>query len=213
MPPPDSSAAPPDRIASIEQLEALYGAPSERALIKEIDHISEHYRAFVEKAPFVVVASCGPEGLDCSPRGDPAGFVRVADARTLLIPDRRGNNRVDTLRNLLRDPRIALLFLVPGVGETLRVNGRAEILIGPALLDSFAVAGKPPRSVISVTVERVYFQCQKALVRSRLWSTDAQVARDELPTSGEILEALSDGSLDAATYDRDYDDYMKKTIY
>lgn len=209
MTPPDR----PDRIASIEQLEALYGAPSDRALIKEIDHISDHYRAFIEKAPFVVVASSGPEGLDCSPRGDPAGFVRVADPKTVLIPDRRGNNRVDTLRNLVRDPRIALLFLIPGIGETLRLNGRAEILIGPDLLDSFAVNGKPPRSVISVTVDRVYFQCQKALVRSRLWNADAQVPRGELPTSGQILEALSNGEFDGGTYDRGYDDYMKETIY
>lgn len=209
MTPPDR----PDRIASIEQLEALYGAPSDRALIKEIDHISDHYRAFIEKAPFVVVASSGPEGLDCSPRGDPAGFVRVADPKTVLIPDRRGNNRVDTLRNLVRDPRIALLFLIPGIGETLRLNGRAEILIGPDLLDSFALNGKPPRSVISVTVDRVYFQCQKALVRSRLWNADAQVPRGELPTSGQILEALSNGEFDGGTYDRGYDDYMKETIY
>lgn len=215
MTPPDqtAAAAPPARIATVEQLEALYGAPSDRALVKELDHISDHYRAFVEKAPFVVVASAGPEGLDCSPRGDPAGFVRVVDRRTVQIPDRRGNNRVDTLRNLVRDPRIALLFLIPGVGETLRINGTAEILVEPALLESFAVNGKAPRSVISVTAERVYFQCQKALARSRLWDPDARVARSELPTSGEILETLFDGGFDGTEYDRSYPQYMKQTIY
>ncbi len=203
----------PQRITSIEQLEALYGAPSERALIKEIDHISDHYRAFIEASPFAIVASAGPEGLDCSPRGDPAGFVRVADPKTVQMPDRRGNNRADTLRNILRDPRISLLFLIPGVGETLRINGRAEILIDPGLLDSFAVDGKAPRSVVSVTVDTVYFQCQKALVRSRLWDPDARVERGALPSAGDILQDLSDGSFDGAGYDAGYAELMKETIY
>ncbi len=203
----------PQRITSVEQLEALYGAPSERALIKEIDHVSDHYRAFIEASPFAIVASAGPEGLDCSPRGDPAGFVRVADPKTVLMPDRRGNNRADTLRNILRDPRISLLFLIPGVGETLRINGRAEILIDPGLLDSFAVDGKAPRSVVSVTVDTVYFQCQKALVRSRLWDPSAQPDRRSVPSAGDILQALSDGSFDGATYDAGYAEQMKETIY
>ena len=201
------------RIATVDALEALYGEPSTRALVKEIDHISDHYRAFIEKSPFVVVASCGPEGLDCSPRGDPPGTVRIADPKTVLLPDRRGNNRVDTLRNLVRDPRISLLFLIPGIGETLRINGRAELSVEPALLDSFAVDGKPPRSVISVTVERVYFQCQKALARSRLWDPDARVPRGAVPTSGDILQALSTEPFDGAAYDREYPAYMKDTIY
>ncbi len=200
------------RIESIEQLEALYGEPSSRALIKEIDHVSDHYRAFIEHAPFVVVATAGPEGLDCSPRGDPPGFVRVADSRTLMIPDRRGNNRADSLRNLVRDPRISLLFLVPGVGETLRINGRAEIVIDEALCESFTIHGKRPRSVLVVTVERVYFQCQKALVRSKLWQADAQVPRSALPSTGQILEALSDG-FDGEEYDRRYPEQMRDTIY
>lgn len=201
------------RIETIEQLEAIYGTPSERSLFKEIDHISAHYRAFIEKAPFVVVGSCGPEGLDCSPRGDPPGFVRVVDEKTVLLPDRRGNNRVDTLRNLVRDPRISLLFLIPGIGETLRINGRAEILTGPGLLASFSMDGKLPRSVISVTVGTVYYQCQKALARSRLWHPEAQVPRGDLPSSGEILRALSPGPFDAENYDRGYPDHMKDTIY
>ncbi len=176
-----------ERITSEAQLDALYGEPVPAAVTKEIDHVSPHYRAFIEKAPFVLLATSGPEGLDCSPRGDPPGFVKVVDAKTLLLPDRRGNNRVDTLRNLVRDPRIALLFLVPGAGETLRVNGRAEILVDPVLCEAFAMQGKPARSVVRVTAERVYVQCQKALVRSRLWDADSRIARGELPSVGQIL--------------------------
>ncbi|UIJ73238.1 pyridoxamine 5'-phosphate oxidase family protein [Aurantimonas sp. HBX-1] len=199
-------------LRTLADLEAVYGEPSRGSLAKEIDHLSPHYRAFVEHAPFVLVASAGPGGLDCSPRGDAPGFVSVADARTLLLPDRRGNNRVDTLRNVIADPRIALLFLVPGVGETLRVNGTAEIDVDPALLASFAVDGKAPRSVLRVHVERVYFQCQKALARSRLWEPDSRIERSRLPSAGEILAAL-DREVDAAAYDAAYPERMRQTIY
>ena len=135
------------RITTLEQLEALYGEPVQAAVAKEIDYISDHYKAFVDKAPFVVVATVGPEGLDCTPRGDPPGFVRVRDKKTVLLPDRRGNNRVDSLRNLVRDPRISLLFMIPGIGNTLRINGRAEISVDPELCASFKMEGKLPRSV------------------------------------------------------------------
>src|SRR3712207_5175110 len=153
------------RITTLAELEAVYGTPVEAALVKEKDRIIPEYRALIAASPFVALATRGPEGLDCSPRGDAPGFVRIADERTLLIPDRRGNNRADSLRNIVRDPQVALLFLIPGVGETLRVNGRAAISTEPALLQSFAVDGKAPRSVIVVTIEAVYFQCQKAIVR------------------------------------------------
>lgn len=202
-----------ERITSIEQLEAIYGAPSEKSLVKELDHISPHYRAFIEHSPFVVLATCGPEGLDCSPRGDPAGFVRVVDARTVMIPDRRGNNRTDSLRNIVRDARVSLLFLIPGVGETLRINGHAAIVTDQALCQSFAINGKAPSSVLEVTAQRVYFQCQKALARSRLWDPDAQVERSRLPTAGQILQALSTQDFDAAQYDQDYPQRMRETIY
>jgi PPOX class probable FMN-dependent enzyme len=201
------------RITSIEELDALYGAPVEAAIVKEIDYISDHYRAFIDKSPFVVIATAGPEGLDCSPRGDPAGFVRVVDRKTVLIPDRRGNNRVDALRNIVRDPRCSLLFMIPGVGNTLRINGTGEILNDPALNESFAFNGKLPRTVLKVTADRVYFQCPKALVRSRLWSPDAHVARSELPSSGEILEALTQGRFDGKEYDRTYPKRIEETIY
>ena len=151
---------------TIEELEALYEKPAGASLAKEIDHISAGYRALIEAAPFVVIATCGPEGLDCSPKGDAPGFVRILDDRTLAIPDRRGNNRLDGFRNIVRDPRVALLFLIPGVGETLRVNGRAVISTDPKLIESFAVNGKTPRTVLVVSIESIFFHCSKAVVRS-----------------------------------------------
>lgn len=201
------------RITTLEELDALYGEPVQAAIAKEIDHVSEHYKAFIDKAPFVVVATVGPEGLDCSPRGDPPGFVKVRDPKTVLIPDRRGNNRVDALRNLVRDPRISLLFMIPGIGNTLRVNGRAEISTDPKLLADFAMQGKLPKCVLVVTADSVYFQCPKALVRSRLWSQDAQIPRSELPSTGEMLQALSKGGIDGAQYDAAYPQRLKETMY
>jgi PPOX class probable FMN-dependent enzyme len=200
-------------VTSIEQLEAIYGAPQGGAIAKEIDHVNAHYRAFIAAAPFCAVATSGPGGLDCTPRGDPPGFVHVRDEKTLLIPDRRGNNRIDTLRNLLDDPRISLLFLIPGCAETLRVNGRAAISINPALCESFIFAGKTPRSVIVVTVERVYFQCPKALVRSRLWDPAAQIDRNTLPSTGTILAAITKGALGGPEHDRTAPERLKATIY
>ena len=194
-------------------LRELYGEPSEGAIAKEIDYVHPHYRAMIEASPFMVMATSGPDGLDVSPRGDPAGFVVVEDARTLLIPDRRGNNRADSLNNLIADPRIALLFLIPGVGETLRVNGRAEISVDPALLERFPAQGKLPRSVIVVHVERVYFQCPKALVRSDLWNPAKHVERRSLPSTGTILADITRGRVGGAEYDAAYPERLKATIY
>ena len=201
------------RITTLEELDSLYGEPVPAAITKEIDYISDHDKVFIYKAPFVVVATVGPEGMDCSPRCDPAGFVRVRDRKTVLIPDRRGNNRVDTLRNLVRDPRIALLFMIPGIGQTLRIDGRAEIVIEPELNASFAMNGKLPKCVLVVTADRVYTQCPKALVRSRLWSADAQIARSELPSPGEMIAALSKGTINGEDYDAAYPQRLKETIY
>ncbi len=210
---PITEVAPSHQITTIEQLEEIYGDPVPRSLTKELDHISDHYREFIEAAPFMVVASSGPEGLDCTPRGDPVGrFVRVQDAKTVMFPDRRGNNRIDTLRNLVRDPRISLLFLIPGVNETMRINGWAKIVTDPALIESFDMKGKLPRSVIVVSVDRIYFQCPKALVRSQLWKADAQIPRSDLPTTGQIMAAL-ERDFDGAEYDRNYPEHMKRTIY
>lgn len=194
-------------------LAALYGVPSEAAIRKEVDHIPDVYRAFIEAAPFVALATAGPDGLDVSPRGDPAGFVTVEDAHTLLIPDRRGNNRTDSLRNLIADPRLALLFLIPGIGETLRVNGLGRISVSPDLLARFPAQGKLPRSVIVVTVERVYFQCPKAIVRSELWNPARHLPRSALPSSGTILAALTRGAVGGADYDAAYPARLAETIY
>ena len=200
----DETALDPHRITDEASLDALYGTPSEGAIRKEVDHVPPVYRAFIEAAPFVALATSGPGGMDVSPRGDAAGFVAVADERTLLIPDRRGNNRVDSLRNLVHDPRLALLFLIPGVGETLRVNGRGAISVAPDLLARFLAQGKLPRSVIVVAVERVYFQCPKALVRSELWNPAKHLPRSALPSSGTILAALTAGAVGGAAYDAAY---------
>ena len=209
----DATTTDPHRITDEGVLEALYGSPSEPALRKEVDYIAPVYRAFIEAAPFVVVATAGPGGLDVSPRGDPPGFVEVADKRTLLIPDRRGNNRIDSLRNLIYDPRLALLFLIPGVGETLRVNGRGAISIAPELLTRFPAQGKLPRSVIVVSVDRVYYQCPKALVRSELWNPARHLPRSALPSSGTILAGLTDGAVGGAAYDAAYPKRLRETIY
>ena len=198
-------------VTSEAELEALYGLPAGAAVIKEIGHISDHYRAFVEASPFVVVATSGPDGLDCTPRGDPAGFVRVVDRQTVMLPDRRGNNRLDTLRNLVRDPRIALLFLIPGEGRTLRINGRAVIDTDPERCASFTMEGKAPRSVIVVTAERVYTQCPKALIRSKLWNPAAH-ADPGLPSTGAMMQALQ-ADFDAEAYEREYPQRLKETIY
>ncbi len=194
-------------------LQALYGEPSPAAIAKEVDFIHPHYRAMIEASPFMAIASVGPEGLDVTPRGDPPGFVHVLDERTLLIPDRRGNNRLDTLRNLIRDDRVALLFLIPGVGETLRVNGRAAISVAPELIGRFPFRGTLPRSVIVVTAESVYFQCPKAIVRSELWNPDRHISRKELPSTGRILEDVTTGMINGEQYDRDYPERLRTTIY
>jgi PPOX class probable FMN-dependent enzyme len=201
-------------IGTTEALEELYtDPPYGPAVIKESDHITPQYRKLIEAAPFVVLATSGPEGLDCSPRGDPPGFVRVADEHTLIIPDRRGNNRIDSLRNLVRDPRISLLFLIPGVGETMRINGRAKISTDPKLTKSFVINGKVPKCVLVVTVERAYFQCTKAIIRSKLWDEASKVDRKTLPTPGAILAELTDGKMGGPEHDRLAPQRIKETIY
>lgn len=200
-------------ISTVEQLEELYGAPVETALVKEVDHVTPDYQTFIEAAPFVALATVGPEGVDCSPRGDLAGFVRVADRHTLMMPDRRGNNRVDSLRNIVRDSRVALLFLIPGSGNTLRVNGTAQLSTDEALLDSFAVDGQKPRSVIVVKTDAVYFQCSRAILRSDLWNPDNHVPAGLLPTPGRILAALSDNRVGGEDYDRAWPERARKSMW
>jgi uncharacterized protein len=200
-------------VTTTEQLDALYGEKMPTSVIKEIDHISDGYRKLIESAPFVTVATSGPEGLDCSPKGDAPGFVRILDDKTLAIPDRPGNNRIDGFRNIVRDPRIALLFLIPGVGETLRVNGRALISIDPELMKSFAVNGKLPRCVLIVHIESIYFHCSKAIVRSKLWDPATQIDRKSLPSTGTIIAELSQGKLGGEKYDREAPERIKAQLY
>jgi PPOX class probable FMN-dependent enzyme len=198
---------------SVEALEALYGVPLETATIKEVSYVTPEYAQFIAASPFVSFATSGPEGLDCSPRGDLPGFVRVADPKTLLMPDRRGNNRIDSLRNVVRDPRVALLFLVPGVGNTLRVNGLGRVSIEPALLESFAVDGRAPRSVVVVQVTAAYFQCARALVRSDLWNPAKHIDPNTLPSAGQMLASLSDARVGGEAYDRQWAERAKATLW
>lgn len=187
--------------------------PGATALQKVADHVHPLYRPYIEAAPFAVLATMGPEGLDTSPRGDAPGFVKVADVRTLLLPDRRGNQRIDSLRNLVHDPRLALLFLIPGAGEALRVNGSARISALPALCGAFAVEGKAPASVLVIQVRSVFFQCARAIQRSGLWDPAAHVAAGTLPTPGAILECLSRHDIDGTAYDAALRTRQAATLY
>lgn len=205
--------ADPFIINTPEQLDTLFAGVADASIKKEVPFIHPLYRQMIAASPFMVLATSGPGGLDASPRGDPAGFVVVEDEGTLLLPERRGNNRVDSLRNIITDPRIAMLFLIPGVGETLRVNGRASISIEPALLQRFAVDGKLPKCVIIVTVESAYFQCARAIARSKLWQTASAENRPSVPSAGQILEALSNAQIDGAQYDSDLPQRQRATLY
>lgn len=200
------------RIASLAELEALYGAPGPASLRKVADRITPDYRALIEAAPFCALATSGPEGLDVSPRGDRAGsLVRIADERRLMLPDRRGNDRIDSLRNVVRDPRLALMFLIPGWDNALRVNGRGHVEAGAELLASFAVDGKAPRSVLVIDIEEIYFQCARAMVRSGLWSGAAAPAG--LPTAGRILSGMTAGEVGGPAYDSEWPGRAAKTMW
>jgi len=201
------------RITDVATLEKLYGLPVGAPLDKEVDYLHPHYQKLIAASPFFVFATGGPGGMDASPRGDAPGFVVVEDEKTLLIPDRRGNNRVDSLRNIIADPRVALLFLIPGIGETLRVNGRAEICTDPALLARFSVEGKLPRSVIVVRVDTCFFQCARAIFRSKLWEPAKQVERTSLPSTGTILSDVTKGRFDGKEYDKVLYGRLKSALY
>lgn len=201
------------RIQTVEELAALYESPMDTSLRKEVAYLTPLHAAYVAASPFVLLASAGPDGVDCSPRGDAAGFVRVADERTLLIPDRRGNNRLDSLRNIVLDPRVGLLFLVPGIGVTLRVNGTAYLSTDPDLRASFEFRGRVPTTVIVVTTTAVYTQCPKALIRSKLWDLTCHRDPADLPSVGEIMQAITDGEVDGAALDREYPERLARTLY
>lgn len=201
-------------IETVEELRSSYGEPSERAVKKALDRLDRHCRRFIALSPFVVLASAGADGrVDCSPRGDPAGFVAVLDDRTILLPDRRGNNRADSLTNVLENPHVGMLFMIPGVDETLRLNGRAKLTTDPAMLEPLAVNGRVPRSGLVVEVEEVFLQCTKALVRSRLWADETRVDRKAaLPSFGQML-ADHIGESDGEKVDREIRARVRETLY
>ncbi len=200
-------------ITSLQQLEDLYGPVNPHSLAKEVPSLNETYRDWLEKAPFVAIASGGNNGLDCSPRGDKTGdLFRILDDQTIAIPDRRGNNRIDTLKNIVEDPRVGLLFLIPGINETLRINGQAKLTTDPALLESFSINGKQPQTVIIVSIDAVYFQCARALIRSGLWKSNHQLSKGDVPSAGQMTKgALPD--FDAQSYDTALPGRQKATLY
>ena len=200
-------------VSDLEALEALYGEVNEVSALKEISYLHPVYAAFVAAAPFAVLATTGPHGLDASPRGDAPGFVEIVDDRTLLMADRRGNNRIDSLRNIIADAHVALLFMIPGIGETLRVNGTAEISVDPELIARFTIDGKPPRTMLVIHVESVFFQCSRALIRAELWNPDKQTPRSALPSTGQMLAAVTHDRINAETYDRELPPRLKATLY
>ena len=201
------------RITDVETLEKFYGAPTGAAVAKEINYLHPHYQKLIAASPFFVLATGGADGMDATPRGDAPGFVEVADDKTLLIPDRRGNNRVDSMRNIIANPHVALLFLVPGIGETLRVNGRAEISTDPALLERFSVEGRLPRSVLVVRVDTVFFQCARAIFRAKLWDSDRHVERSSLPSLGTIVADITHAQFDGEEYDKGLYERLKGALY
>ena len=193
------------------RLREIIGEPTALVVTKIAERLNDLTRQFIERSPFVCVATTSPGGgLDVSPRGDPAGFVRILDEHTLLIPDRPGNRIADTLTNLLHDPHIALLFLIPGVGDTFRVNGTAEIIDDAELLADSTVDGKAPRLGLLVAIEECYTQCPKAMVRSELWNPERHIERKELPSMGAIFRSLNDASFDAEGYEREREARYKR---
>lgn len=197
-----------DFIESEKALRALYGEPNPLALKKELDHLDRNCRRFIELSPFLCLATSGADGrADNSPRGDAPGFVEIGDEKTLLMADRPGNNRIDSLANIVHRPEVGLLFFIPGFTETLRVNGRARLTTAEDLMSRFAVNGRPPRLVVVVTVEEAFLQCSKALIRSKLWAEEAKVDRKALPTLGRMIADVVDAKASAATVEG-YDDLI-----
>jgi len=200
-------------VTTLEDLLALYPKVNPNSLRKEMDFLTPEYRAWISQAPFFALASVGEGGLDCSPRGDMRGkLFEILDDKTIAIPDRRGNNRLDTLRNIVEDPRVALLFLLPGINETLRINGSAKITTDPDLIARFDVDGNLPATVIVVSIRAVYFQCGRALLRSGLWNPETQLEKGDVPTAGQMTKGAY-AAFDAEAYDQELPGRHAKTLY
>jgi PPOX class probable FMN-dependent enzyme len=200
-------------LTTLAELEAVYGQTNAASTVKELPALNAEYRAYVEASPFCALATVGPEGLDCSPRGDAGQVVRVLDDRTLALPDRRGNNRIDSLRNIVRDPRVSLMLMIPGSNTVLRINGRAELRTDPDLLESFVMERKLPRCVIVVAIDTVYFQCARALMRAQVWNPATFIDPETLPTAGQMLAAASAGTVGGEAYDREWPDRAKASMW
>jgi hypothetical protein len=199
-------------VETVEELNALYGQPVEASIIKVVDRLTPEYRRMIEASPFVALATVGPEGLDCSPRGDAGQVVFVEDERTVLMPDWRGNNRVDSLSNIVRDPRVGLMFLIPGSNTTMRLNGKASVVIDEAMTLRFTMDGKHPRSVVVIRIEEVYTQCARAVIRADLWNSDKHLDPKSLPTVGQMMATIKQG-FDGEAYDRDWPGRAAKTMW
>ncbi|WP_027483079.1 pyridoxamine 5'-phosphate oxidase family protein [Deinococcus pimensis] len=200
-------------VTTLEELSRLYPAPSDRATRKQLDHLDAHGQAFIAASSFLIISTFSDVGADCSPRGDHPGFVQVLDERTLLLPDRRGNNRLDSLRNIVCQPEVGLLFLVPGVNETLRVNGAARISTDPALLERCRVQGQLPVTVLIIQVREAFVQCPRALVRSQLWDPSRHLPRGQLPSLGRMLADHTGGLVNAEEYDTEHEERLHRTLY
>jgi PPOX class probable FMN-dependent enzyme len=199
-------------ISSVEELKAVYGEVTEASIAKVTTSLTPAYRRMIEMSPFVALATVGPEGLDCSPRGDRGAVVRVEDENTLALPDWRGNNRIDSLLNIVRDPRVALMFLIPGSNSVMRINGRAVVSVAPDLLASFEMEGRHPRSVVVVTIDEAYFQCARAVMRAELWNAERQIEPTDLPSPGDMLKAAK-ADFDRDSYDREWPARAAKTMW
>ena len=201
------------RIDTLDQLKTLYGEPRERTANKEIEELDQHSRRILSLSPFCLIGTSDGRGnADVTPRGDKPGFVEVYDSRTLLLPDRPGNNRLDSLRNIVENSAVGMLFLVPGVGETMRVNGQGEIRDDEDLLDRCAVNGKRPTTVLLIHIEAIYIHCPKALIRSKLWDPSAQIDRAALPTLGQMLRDHSGMVVEGET-DENLVDRLNKSLW
>lgn len=200
-------------IESIDDLEQIYGNPKEADVLKVLDHISPDHQKIIEASPMMMLATRGPEGLDCTPRGDERGFVRVVDDKTLMFPDRRGNNRIDSLRNIVRDAHVAGLFMIPGIGITLRVNGTAKISTDKEHLQTFEKSGSLTRTVIVVSIREAFFHCARSIVRSRFWNPAHFLQSTDVPTAGKILAGLSNDRLGGEKYDREWPERAKKSLW
>ena len=201
-----------NRITTTAELEALYGKAAGASLAKETPVINAEYRTLIEASPFMTIATIGAGGMDCSPRGDGAGFVRVIDERTIAFADRRGNNRLDTLRNIVEESRVGLLFLIPGWNECLRINGKAHITTEQELLESFTVNGKPPVTAIVINIDTIYFQCARAIKRAKLWDAESQTGASELPTAGKLVQSVM-AEFEGEEYDAELQERQAKTLY